>query len=253
VRRMPYYKAVILVGGPQKGTRFRPLSLDCPKPLFPIAGHPTIEHHIEKLSQVPNLKDILIIGFYQSSDEISDFVSDVHKKYGVNVRYLQEYAPLGSGGGMYHFRDQILMGNPDGIFVLNADVCGDLPMNEMAEALRNNSQACCIILSTEATREQALNYGCLVVDRQTSEVLHYVEKPTTFVSAMINCGVYIFTPSIFQHLANAFQKRPKISLAGSSNWASTREKRFGSRRIFFRNWLRRKYFTLITRPSGGVN
>ena len=28
-------KGVILVGGPSKGTEFRPLSLDIPKPLFP--------------------------------------------------------------------------------------------------------------------------------------------------------------------------------------------------------------------------
>ncbi|VDO83534.1 unnamed protein product [Onchocerca flexuosa] len=45
-------KAVILVGGAQKGTRFRPLSLQLPKPLFPIAGVPLIEHHIEQLSKV---------------------------------------------------------------------------------------------------------------------------------------------------------------------------------------------------------
>jgi len=64
-----------------------------------------------------------------------------------------------------------------------------------------------VILSTEATREQSLNYGCLVIDRQSSEVLHYVEKPTTFLSTMISCGVYIFTPSIFQHLSDAFQTK----------------------------------------------
>lgn len=33
------------------GTRFRPLSLQLPKPLFPIAGVPLIEHHIEQLSK----------------------------------------------------------------------------------------------------------------------------------------------------------------------------------------------------------
>ena len=36
-------KGLIVVGGHSKGTRFRPLSLDCPKPLFPIGGRPMIE------------------------------------------------------------------------------------------------------------------------------------------------------------------------------------------------------------------
>ena len=45
-------KAVILIGGLQKGTRFRPLSLDVPKPLFPVAGHPIIYHHIEACKRV---------------------------------------------------------------------------------------------------------------------------------------------------------------------------------------------------------
>lgn len=45
-------KGVILIGGPQKGTRFRPLSFDLPKPLFPVAGYPIIYHHIYALSKV---------------------------------------------------------------------------------------------------------------------------------------------------------------------------------------------------------
>lgn len=34
------------------GTRFRPLSLELPKPLFPVAGYPIIYHHIEACSKV---------------------------------------------------------------------------------------------------------------------------------------------------------------------------------------------------------
>jgi mannose-1-phosphate guanylyltransferase len=49
---MVVYKAVILIAGPQKGTRFRPLSLDVPKPLFPVAGRPIVQHHIEACSKV---------------------------------------------------------------------------------------------------------------------------------------------------------------------------------------------------------
>lgn len=51
-------------------------------------------------------------------------------------RYLQEFAPLGTGGGLYHFRDQILAGSPEAFFVLNADVCSDFPLNAMLDAHR---------------------------------------------------------------------------------------------------------------------
>ena len=37
---------------PLPGTRFRPLSFEVPKPLFPVAGVPMIQHHIEACAQV---------------------------------------------------------------------------------------------------------------------------------------------------------------------------------------------------------
>jgi hypothetical protein len=44
--------AVIMVGGPTKGTRFRPLSLNVPKPLFPLAGQPMVHHPISACRRV---------------------------------------------------------------------------------------------------------------------------------------------------------------------------------------------------------
>ncbi len=101
-------KAAILIAGPQKGTRFRPLSLDVPKPLFPIAGLPMIEHPIAALAkQLPDVVDeILVLGTY-SNAEMADFVSEMNAKYAIPVRYLQEYTSLGTLGGIFHFRDII--------------------------------------------------------------------------------------------------------------------------------------------------
>ena len=56
--KMPSMKAVILIAGPQKGTRFRPLSLDLPKPLFPLAGSPMIAHHVEAAAAVPGVNEV---------------------------------------------------------------------------------------------------------------------------------------------------------------------------------------------------
>lgn len=63
------------------------------------------------------------------------------------------------------------------------------------------------IMATEATRQQSVHYGCIVQDRDTSEVTHYVEKPSTFVSTLINCGVYICSIEIFQTFAAVFNMR----------------------------------------------
>ena len=41
----------------------------------------------------------------------------------------------------------------------------------------------------------------------TPQVLHYVEKPETFVSEIINCGIYIFSPAaLFKLMGEVIQK-----------------------------------------------
>jgi len=203
---MPLLKAVILIAGPQKGTRFRPLSLDVPKPLFPVAGLPIVQHHIEACVKVKDLKEILILGFYPSN-EMATFVTEMNRMFKVNIRYLQEFAPLGTAGGIYHFRDQIRAGSPDAFFVMNGDVCADFPLEDMLLFHQSKEGAMSTILGTEATRQQSVNYGCIVEDKDTHSVLHYVEKPNSYISTMINCGVYIFSPEIFPMLQNVFNSK----------------------------------------------
>ncbi|TNN88716.1 Mannose-1-phosphate guanyltransferase alpha-A [Liparis tanakae] len=192
-------KAVILIGGPQKGTRFRPLSFEVPKPLFPVAGVPMLQHHIEACAKVPNMKEILLIGFYQPNEELTRFLFNAQQEFKISIRYLQEYAALGTGGGIYHFRDQIVSGSPEAFFVLNADVCAAFPLAEMLSFQQEHGEPnSFVILGTT--------------------VLHYVEKPSTFVSDIINCGIYLFKPEIFQHIGAVFQKNQQdMSLEEPTN------------------------------------
>eukprot|EP00126_Sphaerothecum_destruens_P005071 Sdes_comp18541_c0_seq5m8612 len=131
-------KAVILIGGPQKGTRFRPLSMDLPKPLFPIAGVPMIYHHIDACAKIPGLKEILLVGCFNDAD-INPFVASCQREFKVIIRYLREYTSLGTGGGLYHFRDHILFGEPECFFVLHGDICSSFPLQNMMDFYLSHS------------------------------------------------------------------------------------------------------------------
>jgi len=72
----------------------------------------------------------------------------------------------------------------------------------MVQELEKQPNAQCLLLTTEATREQSINYGCVVVNDE-NEVVHYVDKPTTFLSTHISCGLYLLRPSIWEHLEEA--------------------------------------------------
>eukprot|EP01132_Coremiostelium_polycephalum_P002404 gene2404-2971_t len=189
-------KAIILVGGPSKGTRFRPLSLDIPKLLFPVAGKPMIYHHIEACSKVSNMEEIIMIGFFQES-QLAPFLEQTSKELNVKIRYINEIKVLGTAGGLYHFRDTIMEGNPTTIFVLHSDICCSFPLESLLEFHLKHKRIC-TIMGTNVSNEYANQYGCLVRDETTAELLHYAEKPETFVSNLINCGVYCFSPDFFQ-------------------------------------------------------
>jgi len=38
------------------------------------------------------------------------------------------------------------------------------------------------------------------------KVTHFVEKPGTFVSTLISCGTYLFSPEIFDHIGTVFRR-----------------------------------------------
>ena len=44
-----------------------------------------IQHHVEACVCVPNLKEILILGYYPAS-ELQQFIADMIQEYKVNIR-----------------------------------------------------------------------------------------------------------------------------------------------------------------------
>ncbi|GJP80677.1 hypothetical protein CLOP_g10880 [Closterium sp. NIES-67] len=193
--------AVILVGGPTTGTRFRPLTLNVPKPLFPLAGKPMVHHPIHACQQIPNLVNVFVIGFFEEK-EFTPFISSLSAELRVPIRYLREDKSHGSAGGLYHFRNTILQDDPDHIFVINCDVCSTFPLAPMLDSHKKHGGVG-TLLCRKVAPDTASDFGELVADSETKEILHYAEKPETFVSDRINCGVYVFRPAIMDMIKAA--------------------------------------------------
>jgi mannose-1-phosphate guanylyltransferase len=174
---------------------------------------------------VPGIKEVILVGYYDET-VFRDFIKDSTKEFPqFKIQYLREYQALGTAGGLYHFRDAILKGRPDRFFVLNADVCSSFPLEAMLN-LFEEKDAEAVILGTRVSNDAASNFGCIVSDPQTKRVLHYVEKPESHISNLINCGVYLFaTECIFPSIRSAINRRTErprlVSYPSSENLESS--------------------------------
>lgn len=63
------------------------------------------------------------------------------------------------------------------------------------------------LFNLQVPKNASTKYGCLVSDPKTSRVLHYVEKPETFVSDLISCGIYCFGTAVFKDMERTINAR----------------------------------------------
>lgn len=170
-----------------------------------------IHHHIQSLSTVPGMKEILLVGFFENS-VFDRFLTETQMEFPhISIRYLREYQALGTGGGLYHFRDEILRGNPDYFFVLNADIACSFPLEDILKFHIAKGGAA-TLMGFHVESSVVHKYGCVVVNPDSDEVVHFVEKPESVLSNIISCGIYLFDKSIFSFMSSAIDSRRAKSL-----------------------------------------
>lgn len=225
-------KAIVMVGGGSRGTRFRPLALDQAKILFPIAGKPLLAHTVDAILKIDTIKEIILIGFYEPS-VFTEFISQFrarmkYSKRDCTMRYLKEFKALGTAGGLYYFRKEIMAGSPDSFLVIHGDIVCSFPLQKMIdfydEKTKENGgkKLDAVLMGVQLQnydvflamndRDQS-SFGTIISDSKTGKVVHYVEKPETKMSETINGGVYMFNDKLFKRLSQA--KITKITVAST--------------------------------------
>ncbi len=169
---------VIMAGG--VGTRMRPHTENCPKPLLSVAGKPMLTHIIEHAKREGFGRFVLAIHYL--GHMIEDHFGN-GKSLGVQIDYLREQAPLGTAGAL-----GMLQPRPDEAFVVtNGDVITDIHYGELLDFhLRHNAAA------TMAVRVHEWQHPFGVVQTDGVEIVGFEEKPVA--RTHINAGVYALDP-----------------------------------------------------------
>jgi dTDP-glucose pyrophosphorylase len=175
---------VIMAGG--KGTRLRPHTENCPKPMLHVGGKPILEHIINRAKVEGFVKFSLAINY------LGHMVEDYFgrgERFGVEITYIREKIPLGTAGAL-----NLLDPKPEfPILVTNGDVIADLRYGELLDFhVRQSADA------TMAVRAYEWQHPFGVVETKGYEIIGFEEKP--IARSHINAGVYVVQPTVLQHL-----------------------------------------------------
>lgn len=181
-------QALILAGG--KGTRLRPLTVYTPKPIVPVLNRPFLLYQIEILRRA-GVKDITLSLNYQP-DKIEQQLGD-GAAYGVNLRYVTEPSPMGTGGAYKYAAAAIR----ETTIVFNGDILTDLDVFKVIGFHQQKKAEATIVLTPV---ENPSAYG-LVETETDGRVRRFLEKPKPeelagLTTNNINAGIYILEPGV---------------------------------------------------------
>lgn len=180
--------ALILAGG--KGVRLQPITYEIPKPLMLVHDRTLLEHAFDLFKKF-NIRNIILSVGYKG-DKIKEVMGN-GRKFGVNISYVEESKPMGTGGAMKLAAPLLI----DTFICCNADELKDLDLLDMYLAHKENKATVTIALTSV---DDPSMYG--VARLQGNRILEFVEKPKkeNAPSKLINSGLYIMEPAVLDYI-----------------------------------------------------
>jgi mannose-1-phosphate guanylyltransferase len=183
----PHVDAVVLVGG--KGTRLRPLTLSAPKPMLPTAGLPFLTHLLSRIAAA-GIERVILSTSYQDSVFEAEFGDG--SKLGLQIDYVTEEHPLGTGGGIANVADKL---RHDTAMVFNGDVLSGADLGQLLEFHHANAADATLHLVRVGDPRA---FGC--VPTEDGRVTAFLEKTQDPPTDQINAGCYVLKREIIDRI-----------------------------------------------------
>lgn len=179
-----------MAGG--EGSRLRPLTVQRPKPMVPVANQPML-HHIVMLLRRHQFTDIRATLYYLG-DEIRSHFAD-GSEWGVRMSYSVEETPMGTAGSVKLCEE---FAGQDTFLVISGDALTDIDLSAAVAFHKQNGALATLVLTRV---ENPLEYGIVVTD-DDGRIQRFLEKPSwgEVFSDTVNSGIYILEPEVLRYV-----------------------------------------------------
>jgi len=169
---------VLMAGG--LGSRLRPLTDDCPKPMLKIGNKPLLEIILE------NFMEYGFHQFYIAVNHMADVVKSYFgdgSRWGVDICYLHEVRRLGTAGAL-----SLLPEKPkEALFVMNGDLLTKVNLKQLLDFHSGHHAK-----ATMCVREYDFQVPYGVVKLDAHRIINIDEKPIQHF--FVNAGIYVLEP-----------------------------------------------------------
>ncbi|MEC4726563.1 nucleotidyltransferase family protein [Shewanella sp. D64] len=197
-QQQSHYANPVLIMAGGFGTRLKPLTDRCPKPMLKVGNKPLLEIALSNFIQAG------FTNFYISTHYMPEQIKqhfDDGSQWGINITYVHEETPLGTGGAV-----GLLPKNIPQLptIVMNGDILTKVDFQLLLKFHdENNADA------TMCVREYDYQIPYGVISGEGSRITDMVEKPIQ--RFFINAGIYVINQDIVKSVtANSYIDMPTL-------------------------------------------
>lgn len=186
--RNKYYNNPVFIMAGGFGTRLKPLTDDCPKPMLKVGGRPILETVVKSFVKA-GFRNLYISTHYMP--EIIENHFENGENFGANIKYVYEEIPLGTGGALGLLPETL--SDDLSLIMINGDVLTNVDFERLLN-FHDESAADATICVREY--DYQIPYG--VIKGDGKKIISMEEKPVHHF--FVNAGIYVVSPNIFKQV-----------------------------------------------------
>lgn len=185
---------IALIPAAGYATRLYPLTQNSPKALLEVGNKPLIEHVVEKILEVKQVKKIVVVSNHVFFDQFKTWSKKFQPNSSVPIVVLNDGSisnenRLGAVGDWWFGIEKENLTGHDFLSV-SSDNLFNFPITRMLPLYGNGKNSVIAVFDLN-NRSEAQKMGVVKIDAK-NKVVDFVEKPKDSPSTLASIGIYIF-------------------------------------------------------------